>query len=163
MGIRDQIRILKTRFVCRLKNQSYDVERDLIRYDRNDFRGVALGLLHPAYCPLENLLRCHYVTSRNFHNGSGIPPFLYWHKGWLICVCRELTIYDQKGYALAYPFMCFTEFPKFQPEIKIPSVKPEAKLQIIKVNQPLLRDSFESLIEEYLEWKKRKEKEEDVS
>jgi len=163
MKIRDQIRIFGKKVSCRLQGKTYDPERDLVNFKRHNFEGVFIGLLEPAHCRIEDILRCHFVTSKNLHNSNHALPVLYWiDRGFLICLCRETFQFDDKALMIAYHFVCFSEMPKFKLELTVPVIKPEVSVPVIKINQSALRDSLDSLLEGYEKWKRKREGE-DVS
>jgi len=153
LNLRDQIRIFGKKFACRLRGKAYDSKRDLVNFQKRGFQGVIIGLLEPSHCEIEDILRCCYVTSKNLNNNR-VAPTLYWlERGYLICLCRETFMFDSYGLTIAFPFVCFSEMPKFEPELKVPNIKPEQKIPVLKINQPALRDSLDSLLEGYEKWK----------
>jgi len=46
--------------------------------------------------------------------------------------------------------------PRFEAELMVPNIKPETSIPIIKINQPVLRDSLDSLLERYEEYMKQR-------
>ena len=124
--------------------------------------GVAIGLLQPSRCRIEDLLRSAFVTDKNFRNSSGVAPFLYWSEnGFLICTRRETQLVDDRGFAIAYPYVCYAEMRIYQRELKVPDVRPEVMMPVIRINQPILKDALEATIEQYEEYLKHKGEDEE--
>jgi len=126
-------------------------KQKIIAFNKKAFEGVVVGCLEVSLAPIDNIIRCSYFHGQRFNRQNAVAPVVYWHAGYMLCMCMICPEMEKRAFYLHIPFLCAARMPNYKDTVLVPNLKPETSIPVIKVVPQLLRDVFSEVLAKEVE------------